>query len=701
MTGPSPYVSLPPPPLQPRIPRPPIRIIVLCDGTAQQRNWVKMAVGEDEAAVQDGNFFTNVALLAKAIQHSSGLSASPPTSPPQSPRNGASTETNASQEASANATLNGGNSGGVMSQVVFYQSGVGTGSSFFTNMIEQGTGNSLGHKIEEAYSFISDNYQPGDELFLFGFSRGAYTARCISGLINWCGILDKVEMSHFAAIWNAYQSRDPDDITTDDKAAEVLFNRTGKYPSVESELTATNMLLFNLSQDKKLTPAQRLEAQQKREKLCGDRSNKVVPPQIKVVGVWDTVSALGLPGMFQNNAWIDFYDFYDPGLGSNIQFAFHALSLEEDRKDFLPTMWYQPPQEPDAHANHVHASGVHMRRKQVLKQCWFQGVHTDCGGGYQYHGLSDVSLIWMVSQLVDPHILPDGSTTLRPLLNIDIALIESILDRRRRWGCQIPHRSRPVVNFQAPRIVCQRRWNKAIMRRTVWANMAQTGRTFESIHPSVVAGGRVRPDTHPAFEQLRDDQPSKLQEMWRMAEDMDSALRPTEKYLYWSKPMPYPAPAYDPRNPSNPQQGGWNIHLDPRDTTTYLKPNPEDGGGDDEAEPVTVVAATPFLPSLELGENPVDAQAHPGFARFWASVWSATFIPTTIIPDLMNLEFVPTNNLRLTALQKLWWKFGDKVAGYDEEVKQLFRGFDSPVHTAKPVLKKKSAKPSNGDQLDS
>ncbi len=188
-----------------------------------------------------------------------------------------------------------------MPQLVFYQSGVGTGTGFLQNLFDQGTGFALGSKIEQAYGFIVDNYQPGDELFFFGFSRGAYTARCITGFINWCGVLSKVEMTHFAEIWAAYQKRDPDDVESESEAANVLYAATLKWPSIESEAVATNMFVYALDHDSKyakLTQSDKHELVKKRRDECSDRRKGVtiVPPQIKVVGVWDTVSALGFRG---------------------------------------------------------------------------------------------------------------------------------------------------------------------------------------------------------------------------------------------------------------------------------------------------------------------------------------------------------------------------------------------------------------------
>lgn len=752
--------SLPQPPLQPRIPRAPVRIIVLCDGTAQARNWVKTTLttathhghgglhasssntndadrGDQGAqkrksskakataspAAETGDFFTNVALLAKCISQSSGVAAT--STPPQSPSLGS----NGNGTDSADADNTAPKASAVMPQLVFYQSGVGTGTGKLQNLFDQGTGFALGSKIEEAYSFIVDNYQPGDELFFFGFSRGAYTARCITGFINWCGVLNKVEMTHFADIWAAYQRRDPDDIASEAAAAEVLYAATQKYPSAESESLATSMYVYNLEHNKKLSSEKRKELVEGRRRECAERRKRimVVPPQIKVVGVWDTVSALGFPGMFQDNAMIGFFDFYDPGLGSNIQFGFHALSLEEDRRDFLPTMWYQPSvaSTPIASGGDVSVRGQHMRSKQLLKQCWFQGVHTDCGGGYQYHGLSDLTLIWMVSQLVDPHTLPDGSTTLRPLLNIDLGLLATILDRRREWAQQPPHRSRPTINYQHYRTVHQRTWDSATMKRTVWANMAKTGATHESIHASVVRGGRVSPDAHPAFAEMRRDDSAGLKQMWAEAEDWETALRPTEKLLYWNRRGPYPwipqvGDAYlNPLLAPLIISGGWNIpELAGREARSVVISAAEERlkieGGmdvDDNEEPqrsndavdvndqpldgwddattatptisnttttttTTTTATTtpppqpyPLIPSKELGENPIDPSTHPHLHTLWHHLYTLSSTPNALLVYLINLRLVSRANLNQTTMQGWLWDLGDKLAGYPDEVK--------------------------------
>lgn len=99
--------------------------------------------------------------------------------------------------------------------------------------------------------------------------------------------------------------------------------------------------------------------------MTWNRSNRyprVIPPPIKVVGVWDTVGALGVPGTFLSPDFSRYYSFFDPILAPDVEYAFHALSLGEDRKDFLPTLWYTPP------ADQEMETDAKKRESQVMKQ---------------------------------------------------------------------------------------------------------------------------------------------------------------------------------------------------------------------------------------------------------------------------------------------------------------------------------------------
>ncbi len=172
------------------------------------------------------------------------------------------------------------------SQVVFYDHGVGTG-----NIWDRMTGGAFGHgvttNIMDAYRFLVHNWAPGDDIYLFGFSRGAYTARSTAGLIRNAGILKK-----------EHADRIPD--------ALALYR----------------------SETRPKDPA----SQRFRDSYARETG-------IKFIGVWDTVGSLGIPVNALN--WITRrrHQFHDTTLSSWIANAFHALAIDEKRKSFKPTLW--------------------------------------------------------------------------------------------------------------------------------------------------------------------------------------------------------------------------------------------------------------------------------------------------------------------------------------------------------------------------
>ncbi len=221
-------------------------------------------------------------------------------------------------------------------QIKFYDEGVGSEGSEIIKIIEGGTGLGLDEKILDAYKFIVWNFEPGDELYLFGFSRGAYTARSLAGLIRCCGIVKSYDLMLITQAFSIYRNRDTN---TADSDAAVAFKSKNSF--------TTN---------------------------------------IKFVGVWDTVGALGIPvgGIF--SFLNDKYKFHDVTLSSTIDNAFQALAIDEHRKQFAPSVWEESPNKAQYNPN------------QKLEQVWFAGVHCDVGGGYPETGLSDIALQWMIDK---------------------------------------------------------------------------------------------------------------------------------------------------------------------------------------------------------------------------------------------------------------------------------------------------------------
>ncbi|MDI5877392.1 DUF2235 domain-containing protein [Shewanella xiamenensis] len=228
-------------------------------------------------------------------------------------------------------------------QQVFYDWGVG---SYYDEVIGGATGRGLHKNIMDGYRYIVQNYSPGDEIYLFGFSRGAYTVRCLCGLINNCGILKRPDARLIQQAFDHYKKSSAPFAPSGDKSVE--FRQKHSHESRE----------------------------------------------IKFVGVWDTVGAMGIPisflGLFEDKD-----EFYDTKIGRNVRVARHALAIDEHRSDFEPTIWQ-------------------LRDNMDMQQVWFAGAHSNIGGSYQPDKdgslLSDNALAWMIAEAerfnlsLEPHL---------------------------------------------------------------------------------------------------------------------------------------------------------------------------------------------------------------------------------------------------------------------------------------------------------
>lgn len=239
---------------------------------------------------------------------------------------------------------------------MYYSQGVGTHGGIVDRIYGGITGDGLAGNVREAYGFICSNYEPGDELFLFGFSRGAFTVRAIAGLIDEIGVLTKAGSQFLPEIYKDVQNR-----------------RNPDYKPVQPNKPFRN---------KPSAGDPRYKAELRR------RGYTVLGVPIKVVGVWDTVGSLGTPSI----GWLDKVglqgsaskqmSFYDTKLVNCIENAFQALALDEKRAAFSPSLWEKMPD-----------------NKTRLRQVWFPGVHSNIGGGYDDQELSNITLAWMMSQV--------------------------------------------------------------------------------------------------------------------------------------------------------------------------------------------------------------------------------------------------------------------------------------------------------------
>jgi uncharacterized protein (DUF2235 family) len=236
-----------------------------------------------------------------------------------------------------------------LAQVVFYNSGLGTrdGQKFSGGMFGVG----IDDILLDAYEWLVENFNEGDELFILGFSRGAFTARSLSGLISRCGLLCAGAPLSIKQLYDRY--RKGMKLPTLDH----LLNHPAATPSLEEQWLVT---------------------------YC-----RSIP--IKFIGVFDTVGSLGVPSSFSK--FRTEHAFLNTGLRTANTYAAHALAVDEHRPDFLPTLWTR--------SELLGPGALQPRPPRSLdeaEQRWFAGAHANVGGGYESDLLAQAPLKWMMAK---------------------------------------------------------------------------------------------------------------------------------------------------------------------------------------------------------------------------------------------------------------------------------------------------------------
>jgi len=205
-------------------------------------------------------------------------------------------------------------------------------------LIKQATGLGISKNIKDCYEFLFEHFESGDDIYLIGFSRGAATVRSLSTFIHHFGILPKSRPDLIRQAYKIYRTRNTD-----------------KLEAMAKEFIAKHHTMWT---------------------------------RIKFLGCFDTVDALGFPiksiSALLNRIPCFRHRFHDFKLSKSVEHACHALSVDDKRKTFHPVLWH-----PD------------LKKYQTLEQVWFPGMHTDVGGGYKEHHLSDLSLIWMCRKAME------------------------------------------------------------------------------------------------------------------------------------------------------------------------------------------------------------------------------------------------------------------------------------------------------------
>ncbi|MEO5829281.1 MAG: DUF2235 domain-containing protein, partial [Rhodanobacter sp.] len=228
-----------------------------------------------------------------------------------------------------------------------------------THLLGGAFGYGLSGNVTDGYRWLCENWQPGDLIYLFGFSRGAYTARSLGGLIRKCGLL-----------------------------------RCGSNQSVA---TADVDEAYDLYRDATSKPDDPV--------AVAFRADHSIEVGIHFIGVWDTVGSLGIP---DTASWFPYarasYQFHDTELSKIVKYAYQALALDEHRADFSPAVWTRNP-----YTIKPGESLTSKKNEQIdIEQRWFIGSHSDVGGGNDCDGagrkpdpLPDLPLAWLQRKAMD------------------------------------------------------------------------------------------------------------------------------------------------------------------------------------------------------------------------------------------------------------------------------------------------------------
>ncbi|MDH3646518.1 MAG: DUF2235 domain-containing protein [Gammaproteobacteria bacterium] len=244
-------------------------------------------------------------------------------------------------------------------QMAFHDDGVGTQSNKLFKVLAGATGLGLSRNIRQLYNNLVHHYAPGDNIYLFGFSRGAFTVRSLAGLISLCGVIDQQKLDRplddsigeaFSLYWKVHRTQDWT-ITQD-------FRR--KYAHRHPDDPANS------------------------HRFGGPGCKDEFDVPIKFIGVWDTVGAIGLPIAELTDAAdkIFRFKFHKEDLLACVEHGYHALAIDDERHSFHPVIWDE----------------ASKKDYQVLEQVWFSGVHSNIGGGYPKDQMALVALAWMLDK---------------------------------------------------------------------------------------------------------------------------------------------------------------------------------------------------------------------------------------------------------------------------------------------------------------
>ena len=261
-------------------------------------------------------------------------------------------------------------------QLVFYDPGVGTLArpnpwrklqQDFSAILGLATGYGLDDKVLGSYRFLVEHYREGDQIYLFGFSRGAYTVRVLAGLIHKVGLISPEQVNLAGSGLTSYKQFSSDSA---DEPGLKQFTDGG-------------------SDEDGPLPADRDDQAAQFARILSTRW-----PTVRFVGVWDTVASVIVPRP-DRFYWPSFEELAFTLHNPSVKTFRQAISIDERRAMFRLKKWDQPQT-----FNFNRFSATNNSEPQDILQVWFAGVHSDIGGGYpeRESGLSKYPLLWMIDE---------------------------------------------------------------------------------------------------------------------------------------------------------------------------------------------------------------------------------------------------------------------------------------------------------------
>lgn len=258
-------------------------------------------------------------------------------------------------------------------QIAYYDDGVGTSTFKPFALLGGAFGWGLKRNVLQLYTFLCRQYEEGDRIYGFGFSRGAFTIRLLVGFVSYVGLVkfaSEEELQRNARIaYRAYRKH----CSSKAEGGPPVIARLGR-----AIRDAWWDLLGYLRYE--------------------DVARRPVD-EIAFLGLWDTVAAYGMPidemaQAIDRHIWP--LSFPDTKLSPKVKRACHALSLDDERRSFHPVLWDERDEAPRQHDAHGHDTIYGERISQV----WFAGMHANVGGGYSEDGLAHVALVWVMDEAV-------------------------------------------------------------------------------------------------------------------------------------------------------------------------------------------------------------------------------------------------------------------------------------------------------------